>query len=220
MHEYGLTKEQMAMVAVKNRKNGVLDPYAQFRFEITVDDVLKSPIVCEPLNMLDCCPQTDGAACAILCRADIAEKYTDKPIYIAGMGCGTDVYYMHEVTTFTSYPATVRSAKEAYRMAEIGPQDIDLAEIHDCFTIAEIIDYEDLGFCERGKGKDIIEKGETERTGRIPCNPSGGLICKGHPLGATGIAQPISLYESSRKVICAGKKRALGFFSRSRDGNI
>jgi acetyl-CoA C-acetyltransferase len=201
MHEYGLTKEQMALVAVKNRKNGVLDPYAQFRFEITVEDVLKSPVVCEPLNILDCCPQTDGAACAILCRADLAEKYTDKPIYIAGMGCGTDVYYMHEVTTFTSYPATVRSAQEAYKMAGIGPQDIDLAEIHDCFTITEIIDYEDLGFCERGKGKDLIEKGETERTGRIPCNPSGGLICKGHPLGATGIAQCAELYWHLREEV-------------------
>ncbi|MBW1775106.1 MAG: thiolase family protein, partial [Deltaproteobacteria bacterium] len=113
MHEYGLTKEQMAMVAVKNRKNGVLDPYAQFRFEITVEDVLKSLPVCDPLNLLDCCPQTDGAACVLLCRADIADKYTDKPVYIAGLGCGTDYYYQHEVDSFTSYAATVRSAKEA-----------------------------------------------------------------------------------------------------------
>jgi len=194
MHEYGLTKEHMAMVAVKNRKNGVLDPYAQFRFEITVEDVLKSLPVCEPLNILDCCPQTDGAACVILCRADLAEKYSNKPVYIAGMGCATDVYYAHEITTFTSYPASVKAAQEAYRMAGIGPQDIDLAEIHDCFTITEIIDYDDLGFSEKGKGKDLIEKGESQRTGRIPCNVSGGLICKGHPLGATGIAQCIELY--------------------------
>ena len=194
MHEYGLTKEHMAMVAVKNRKNGVLDPYAQFRFEITVEDVLKSLPVCEPLNILDCCPQTDGAACVILCRADLAEKYSNKPVYIAGMGCATDVYYAHEITTFTSYPASVKAAQEAYRMAGIGPQDIDLAEIHDCFTITEIIDYDDLGFSEKGKGKDLIEKGESQRTGRIPCNVSGGLICKGHPLGATGIAQGIELY--------------------------
>ena len=194
MHEYGLTKEHMAMVAVKNRKHGVLDPYAQFRFEITIDDVLKSPPVCEPLNILDCCPQTDGAACVILCRADLAEKYSHKPVYIAGMGCATDVYYAHEITTFTSYPATVKSAREAYRMAGIGPQEIDLAEIQDCFTITEIIDYDDLGFSEKGKGKDLIEKGETQRTGRIPCNVSGGLICKGHPLGATGIAQCVELY--------------------------
>ena len=201
MHEYGLTKEQMAMVSVKNRKNGVLDPYAQFQFEITIEDVLKSPVVCEPLNILDCCPQTDGAACVLLCRADLAEKYSKKPVYIAGLGCGTDYYYQHEVTTFTGYPATVKSAQEAYKMAGIGPEDIDLAEIHDCFTITEILDYEDLGFCDRGKAKELLEKGETERTGKIPCNASGGLICKGHPLGATGVAQCIELYWHLREEV-------------------
>lgn len=192
--EYGTTKEHMAMVAVKNRKNGVLDPYAQFRQEITIEDVLRSPVVCEPLNLLDCCPQTDGAACALLCRADIVDKYSRKPIYVAGVGCGTDYYYAHEKTTFTSFPATIRSAKEAYKMAGIKPQDIDIAEVHDCFTITELIDYEDLGFCEKGQAKELIEKGVTERTGRIPVNVSGGLICKGHPLGATGIAQIAELY--------------------------
>jgi acetyl-CoA C-acetyltransferase len=182
------------MVAVKNRKAGILDPYAQFRSEITIEDVFNSPVVCEPFHILDCCPQTDGAACLLLCRGDLAEKYTDKPIYIAGMGCGTDYYYAHEVTTYTGYDATVRSAKEAYAMAGIGPEDIDLAEIHDCFTITEMLDYEDLGFCERGHAKYLLEKGETERGGRIPCNVSGGLICKGHPLGATGVAQCCELY--------------------------
>lgn len=194
MFEYGTTKEHMAMVAVKNRKNGVLDPYAQFRQEITLEDVMRSPVVCEPLNLLDCCPQTDGAACALLCKAEIVDKYSKKPIYVAGVGCGTDYYYAHEKTTFTSFPATVRSVKEAYKLAGIGPQDIDIAEVHDCFTITELIDYEDLGFCEKGQAKELIEKGMTERTGRLPVNVSGGLLCKGHPLGATGIAQIAELY--------------------------
>ena len=194
MHEYGLTKEQMAMVAVKNRKNGVLDPYAQFRSEITVEDVLKSPTVCEPLNILDCCPQTDGAACLLICRADLADKFTDKPVYIAGMGCGTDYYYQHEVESYTSYEATVKSAKEAYSMASITPDQLDLAEVHDCFSITEIIDYEDLGFCDRGEASQLIEKGITEQNGDLPVNVSGGLLCKGHPLGATGVAQCAELY--------------------------
>lgn len=194
MFEYGTTKEHMAMVAVKNRKNGVLDPYAQFRQEITLEDVMRSPVVCEPFNLLDCCPQTDGAACALLCKAEIVDKYSKKPVYVAGVGCGTDYYYAHEKTTFTSFPATVRSVKEAYKLAGIEPQDIDIAEVHDCFTITELIDYEDLGFCEKGQAKELIEKGVTERTGRLPVNVSGGLLCKGHPLGATGIAQIAELY--------------------------
>lgn len=194
MFEYGTKKEHMAMVAVKNRKNGVLDPYAQFRQEITLEDVMRSPVVCEPFNLLDCCPQTDGAACALLCKAEIVDKYSKKPVYVAGVGCGTDYYYAHEKTTFTSFPATVRSVKEAYKLAGIGPQDIDIAEVHDCFTITELIDYEDLGFCEKGQAKELIEKGVTERTGSLPVNVSGGLLCKGHPLGATGIAQIAELY--------------------------
>lgn len=194
MQEFGTTKEHMAMVAVKNRKNGVLDPYAQFRQEINIEHVLKSPIVCEPLNLLDCCPQTDGAACVLICNAAIAERYSKKPVYVAGVGCGTDVYYAHEKETFTSFPATVRAAREAYTMAGIGPEKIDLAELHDCFTITELISYEDLGFCDQGRAKELIESGETDRNGRLPVNPSGGLICKGHPLGATGIAQMAELY--------------------------
>ena len=199
MHEYGTTKEQMAMVAVKNHKNGVYDPYSHYRYEITVEDVYKSPMVCSPLNLLDCCPQTDGAAVAILCRADMAEKYTDKPVYVAGFGMATDVFYVHEKEDFTEFVASVRAAKQAYSMAGIGPEDIDVAEVHDCFTITEIINYEDLGFCSKGQGGKLIEKGETDITGRIPVNPSGGLISKGHPLGATGIAQISELFWQLRE---------------------
>jgi acetyl-CoA C-acetyltransferase len=201
MHEFGTTKEDMALVAVKNRKNGVMDPYAQFRKEVTVEQVLKSPVVGWPLNLLDCCPQTDGAACILICNADIVEKYSNRPIYVAGVGCGTDYYYMAEKTSFTEFTATTRAAKEAYKMAGIGPDDIDLAELHDCFTITELLSYEDLGFCDKGQAKYMIRKGETEKDGRIAVNPSGGLICKGHPLGATGIAQLCEVYWHLREEV-------------------
>ncbi len=199
MHEFGTTKEHMAMVAVKNRRNGACDPYSHYQQEITVDDVLNSPMVCWPLNLFDCCPQTDGAAATILCRADIAERFTDKPVYVAGVGMATDVPYVHEKESFTEFVATVRAARQAYEMAGIGPRDIDVAEVHDCFSITEIINYEDLGFCEKGEGGRLIEKGETGIDGRIPVNPSGGLLTKGHPLGATGIAQMAELYWQLRE---------------------
>ena len=201
MHEFQTTKEQMAMVAVKNHRNGVYDPYSHYRYEITIEDVFKSPMVCSPLNLLDCCPQTDGAAAAIICKAELAEKYTDKPIYVAGVGMGTDTFYVHEKENFTEFIATIRAAKQAYSMAGIGPNDIDVAEVHDCFTITEIINYEDLGFCEKGKGGQLIEKGETSIEGSIPVNPSGGLISKGHPLGATGIAQIAELFWQLREEV-------------------
>jgi len=194
MHDYGTTKEQMALVSVKNHHNGSLDPYAHYKFEVTVEDVLKSPMVCYPLNLYDCCPQTDGAAAAILCRADLAERYTDRPVYIAGFGMGTDYPLYYEKETYTSYPATIRAATQAYAMAGIGPNDLDVAEVHDCFSITEIIDYEDLGFCEPGQGGRLVADGHTWLDGRLPVNPSGGLLAKGHPLGATGVAQMAELY--------------------------
>ncbi|MHB1420731.1 MAG: thiolase C-terminal domain-containing protein, partial [Bacillota bacterium] len=194
MYEYGTTKEQLAMVAVKNHHNGCLCKYAHFQNEITVDDVLKSPWVTYPLNLLDCCPQTDGAAAVIICNADMAGKYTDKPVYVAGFGMGTDYQYQYEKEDFTGFVATTRAAKQAYAMAGITPLEVDVAEVHDCFTITEIMTYEDLGFCEKGDGGKLIEGGHTQLTGRIPVNPSGGLIAKGHPLGATGVAQICEMF--------------------------
>lgn len=194
MHEFGTTKEQMAMVAVKNHANGALDPYAHHRSAICVEDVMSSPTVAYPFNVLDCCPQTDGAAALLICRADRAKAYSDQPVYVAGFGLGTDYLHFHEKDTFTGFPATVAAATQAYAMAGISPGDLDLAEVHDCFTIVELIDYEDLGFCEKGEGARLLERGETERAGRLPVNVSGGLLSKGHPLGATGVAQLCELY--------------------------
>ena len=189
MHEYGTTREMLASVAVKNHHNGALDPYAHFQNEITIQQVLDSPPVCHPLHLLDCCPQTDGAAAAILVSADRAADFTDTPIAVAGFGVATDHPYLHEKSTFVGLPATTEAARRAYEMAGIGPEQVDCAEVHDCFTITEILDIEDLGFFEKGKGGYASLDGETSLTGRIPVNPSGGLLAKGHPIGATGVAQ-------------------------------
>ena len=189
MHEFGTTREMFAAVAVKNHHNGALDPYAHFQSEITVDEVLASPLVCHPLHLLDCCPQTDGAAAALLVSAERAHEFTDNPVYVAGFGAATDHPYMHEKTSFVGLKATVDAAQRAYAMAGVEPTQIDLAEVHDCFTITEILDIEDLGFFEKGDGGRAAVEGETSLTGRIPINTSGGLLAKGHPIGATGVAQ-------------------------------
>jgi acetyl-CoA C-acetyltransferase len=189
MHEFGTTREMLAAVAVKNHHNGALDPYAHFQNEITVDDVMKSPPVCTPLHLLDCCPQTDGAAATILVNADRAGEFTDKPVYVAGFGVATDHPYLHEKASFVGLQATTEASKRAYAMAGIEPAQVDMAEVHDCFTITEILDIEDLGFVDKGKGGVASLDGETSLTGRIPVNTSGGLLAKGHPIGATGVAQ-------------------------------
>ncbi len=189
MHEFGTTREMLASVAVKNHYNGARDPFAHFQNEITIEEVLKSAPVCHPLHLLDCCPQTDGAAAVLLVNADRAEEFTDNPVFVAGFGVATDHPYLHEKSTFTAMTATTAAAERAYKMAGVGPDQIDSAEVHDCFTITEILDIEDLGFVEKGKGGIASLEGETAINGRIPINTSGGLLAKGHPIGATGVAQ-------------------------------
>jgi len=199
MHEFGTTPEMLASVAVKNHHNGCLDPYAHFQNEITIEQVLASPPVCRPLRLLDCCPQTDGAAAMILTTPDRAALYTDKPVFVAGFGVATDHPYLHEKTSFVGLPATVAAAGRAFDMAGLGPADMDMAEVHDCFTITEILDVEDLGFFDKGKGGPATLEGETALDGRIPVNPSGGLLAKGHPIGATGVAQLTECYWQLRE---------------------
>lgn len=189
MHEFGTTKEMLASVAVKNHHNGTLDPYAHFQYEVTVDQVLNAPEVCSPLGLLDCCPQTDGAAAVLITTPERAADYTAKPVQVAGIGIATDHPYLHEKANFVGMSATVGASSRAYEMANLGPADMDMAEVHDCFTITEILDIEDLGFFEKGKGGVASLEGETALDGSIPINTSGGLLAKGHPIGATGIAQ-------------------------------
>jgi acetyl-CoA C-acetyltransferase len=198
MHEYGITNEQMAMVAVKNHANAVNNPKAHLRFPITLEKVMAAPRVVDPFGVLDCCPQSDGAAALLVTSTEVARRYTDHPVWVRGVGLGVDrVMHAHKAD-MTTFPATTRAAGRAYAMAGIGPADIDVAEVHDCFTGVELMNYEDLGFCDRGEGGRLIESGATQLSGRLPVNPSGGLKAKGHPPGATGIAQCVELFDQLR----------------------
>ena len=189
MHKYGTTQEQLASVAVKNHYNGSMNPNAQFNRKISIEDVLASPMVADPLHLLDCSPITDGAAAAILAPLDIAKKYTDKIVKILASTQASDTISLHNRKRFDALPAAIHAARQAYKMAGVEPKDIDVAEVHDCFTIAEIMAIEDLGFFEKGKGGKATEEGLTAIDGQIPINTSGGLKAKGHPVGATGVAQ-------------------------------
>jgi len=189
MHDYGTTREQLAQVAVKNHANGALNPFAQFRRAMPIESILKSPMEAYPLGMLDCAPVSDGAATVILCAADKAKKYTDKPVKIIGSGQASDTLSLHGRDNICTFESTVHAAKMAYKQANLKPEDINVAEVHDCFTIAEILAIEDLGFVKKGEGGKAIDKKITTLDGKLPVNPSGGLKAKGHPIGATGVAQ-------------------------------
>lgn len=194
MHAYGTTERQLASVAVKNHYHGSMNPKAQIQKEITLEMALGSRMVAWPLKLYDCSLITDGASCLILTRPELAKRFTDMPVHIIGSGQASDTIGLYERESFTSLAAAKTAAKQAYEMAGIGPEDVDVAEVHDCFTIAEIIAYEDLGFCKSGEGGHIVENGETRLGGRIPVNTSGGLKSKGHPVGATGTGQAYEIY--------------------------
>jgi acetyl-CoA acetyltransferase len=189
MHEFGTKKEDITRCAVKNHKYAAINPKAQFRREITLEQALNAPMVAWPLTVFDCCPLTDGASIAILCDAEIAKKYTDTPVYIEGMGAGTDYLALYRRKSLTRIEAAIKGCQAAYKMAKLEPKDIDVAEVHDCFTIAEILAYEDCGFCKKGEGGLFSHEGQAEIGGKVPINTGGGLKAKGHPIGATGTAQ-------------------------------
>ena len=194
MHKYGTTEDQLAKIAVKNHHNGSLNPKAHLQKEITIEKVLSSKLVAWPLKMYDCSLITDGASCLVLTAPEIAKKFTDTPVHIIGSGQASDTIGLYERETLTSLKAAKVASKEAYKMAGVSPTDVDVAEVHDCFTIAEILAYEDLGFCDAGTGGKMIDDGKTEIGGKIPINTSGGLKAKGHPVGATGTAQAYEIY--------------------------
>lgn len=198
MHEFGTTKEQLAQVAVKNHANGVKNPYAQYRMEITVEQAMKASPVAEPLGLLDCSPVTDGAAAIVMCSLDKVKQYTDKAVKFIASGQASDTLSLHGRDNITTIDSTVHAAKMAYKQANITASDIDFAEVHDCFTIAEICAVEDLGFVEKGKGGSAVENKITTLDGKVPVNPSGGLKSKGHPVGATGVAQIVELTQQLR----------------------
>lgn len=198
LHESPATREHLAMVAVKNHKHALPNPKAQLRYEITVEQVLSAPLVVAPFGLLDCTPQSDGAAALLIVSEDVADKYTDDPVWVRGVGLGLDRVMHQHKKDLTTFPATVRAAKAAYDMAGISPDDIDLAEVHDCFSAVELISYEDLGFTERFGAAAYVESGATTVGGVRPVNASGGLKAKGHPPGATGVAQCVELFEQLR----------------------
>ncbi len=188
MAKHGTTEEQMAHVAVKNHRHGALNPKAQFRKEITLEQVLRSVPVADPLKLYDCCPFSDGAAAVVLASEEIARR-TRRPVWVLASAQAGDAMCLHDKRDLTRALATERAAEAAYRQAHLGPPDVDVVELHDCFTIAEIVATEGLGLCEPGAGGLAAEKGETSLGGRVPVNVSGGLKAKGHPIGATGAAQ-------------------------------
>jgi len=188
MHEFGATPEHLAKVVVKSRRCGAKNPQAQFRQETTVQDVLNSRMVADPLTLFQCCPTGDGSAAAVLCSAHKARQYTSQPILVKG-SILVSGRFDNSFRDMTTPEITVRAAKQVYEMAGVGPKDVSLAEVHDAFSIAELLYYEALGFCGRGEAPKLLDEGATEIGGRIPVNPSGGLISKGHPTGATGLAQ-------------------------------
>jgi acetyl-CoA C-acetyltransferase len=204
MYEYGTTEEHMGRVAVKNHHNGALNPKAHLQKEVTIEKVLASKMIAKPLKLYDCSLISDGASCAILTTPEIAKKYAENPVYITGSGHGSDTLGVYQRESLTSVKATKHAAREAYEMAGISPLEVDVAEVHDCFTIAEIIAYEDLGFCEPGGGGRFIEEKMSALDGELPVNTSGGLKSKGHPVGATGIAQ---LYEVFLQLTGQAEKR-------------
>ena len=198
LYESPATREHMAMVAVKNHRQGVNNPKARLRFEITMEQALEAPTVVTPFGLYDCAPQSDGAAALILAAEDVVDRYTDRPVWVRGVGLGLDSVMHQHKTDMTTFPATVRAAKQAFTMAGMTPTDVDVAEVHDFFTGVEIMSYEDLGFADRFEGYKLLEAGDTSVGGSLPVNPSGGLKSKGHPPGATGVAQCVELFDQLR----------------------
>ena len=205
MYEFGTTREQLAKVIVKNHKNALLNPYAQYRSELGLDVVLNAPRVAEPLGVFDCAPASDGAAAAILCSMDKAKEICERPIKIIGSGQSSESLSLHDRTKITTIESTRFAVKRALKQANKEISDINVAEVHDAYSISELITIEDLGIVEKGKGGQAIDDGLTYLTGEFPVNTSGGLKARGHPPGATGIAQIVEIVTQLRGE--AGKRQ-------------
>lgn len=225
--KYGTNWEQLAAVAIKNHRNCVLNPKAHFQSDIATTaqklgeksgrvfndemEFLRSdlnPTIASPLRLFDCCPVSDGAAVVILAADDVAGKYTDTPVKIIGMGQASDTIALHSRPDFTTLRAAVKAAEDAYKMSGTTSKNIQVADVHDCFTIAEIVAMEDLGFFPKGRGGKAVEEGRTALNGELPINPDGGLKAKGHPVGATGVAMAYEMFKQLRGQ--AGKHQVQG----------
>lgn len=199
MKQYGTKEEQLALVSVKNRRNGLNNPKGQFREEITLDAAMQARAIVRPMKLYDCCPVTDGAAAVILTCEEKARHLTDKPlVYVRGTGQASVHNMSANMPNWTTWESLKIAAQQAYQSARVTPQEIDVAQTHDCFTISEIIEYEDLGFCEKGEGGYFIQEGRSDFGGQVPVNTDGGLLSCGHPFGATGIRQGIEIMHQLR----------------------
>jgi len=202
MEKYGTTEEDLASVAVKSHRYGAMNPLAQLQHEITVEKALGSNVIAWPLKLYDCCPITDGSAAVVLAsEKKVRELEIEDPVWIEAMGFASDTANISKRESYVGLDASVKASRMAYRMAEVSPKDVDVANVHDCFTIAEIMAYEDLGFCEKGEGATMVREGETEVGGRIPVNVDGGLKAKGHPIGTTGVSMLVELTKQLREEV-------------------
>ena len=198
MAKYGTTEEDLALVAVKNHKYGSLNPYAHLQNKVTVEDVMASMMIASPLKLYDCCPLTDGASSLVLASEEkVKELKIETPVWVAGIGYSSGTANLSKRPDFVGLEASVTASRMAYKAANVTPEQLDFAEVHDCFTIAEIMAYEDIGLCPKGEGTRLIREGQTEIGGKIPVNMDGGLKAKGHPIGTTGVAM---MYELSKQL--------------------
>jgi acetyl-CoA C-acetyltransferase len=205
MERFGTTEEDLALVAVKNHKYGSFNPIAHLKNRITVSDVLSSAVVASPLKLLDCCPLTDGASSIILASEEKVKEFgVDTPVWVAGLGYSSGTATLSKRTDYLGLEASVLASQKALKMAKITANSVDVAEVHDCFTIAEILAYEDIGFCGKGEGAKLLREGETEIGGKIPVNVDGGLKAKGHPIGTTGCSM---IYELTKQLREEAKER-------------
>jgi len=198
MAKYGTTEEDLAMVAVKNHKYGSMNPLAHLHNKVTVDDVMSSMVIASPLKLYDCCPVTDGSASIVLASEEkVKELKIDTPVWISGIGYSSGTANLSKRSDFVGLEASVLASRMAYKVAGVTPDQIEVAEVHDCFTIAEIMAYEDIGFCKKGEGVKLLREGQTEIGGKIPVNMDGGLKAKGHPIGTTGCSM---IYELTKQL--------------------
>lgn len=200
MAKYGTTEEDLALVAVKNHKYASMNPIAHLQNRITVDDVLSSMVIAAPLKLFDCCPVSDGATSIIVASEEkVKELKVDTPVWVAGIGFASGTANMSKRVDYVGLEASVQASQKAYKMAKVTPNQLDVAVVHDCFTIAEIMAYEDIGLCEKGEGAKLLREGQTEIGGKIPVNVDGGLKAKGHPIGTTGCAMVYELTKQLRE---------------------
>lgn len=195
MAEYGTTREHLSMVGVKNHKYGLANPRAHLRKNVSLEEAMNAVMIAEPLNLYDCSLISDGGAAVVLAKEDVIKNYTDTPVWLTGVGSSNDTMKIAERPSLTSLSGAKRAAEQAYKMADKKPSDIGVADVHDCFTIAEILAYEDLGFCKKGEGGKFIEEEQSYAGGKTPVNVDGGLKSKGHPVGCTGVSQAVTMYE-------------------------